>query len=78
MSKRDLAREVLLHNPACNKLLLSKALHVARSLLYYKSKMTVKDTEIQVQLESLHQELGTDIDELFGVWEYALNEQEDS
>lgn len=56
MSKIALAREVLSHNPACNKLLLSKVLHVARSLLYYQSKMTVKDARAQSQLETIHKE----------------------
>lgn len=54
MSKIYLAREVLSHNPSCNKLLLSLVLHVSRSLLYYKSKMDVKDGSLESNLQSLH------------------------
>lgn len=50
-----LAREVLSHNPDCNKLLLCTTLKVARSLLYYRSKITAKDTLLQSQLKSLHE-----------------------
>lgn len=54
MSKIKLAREVLSHNPSCNKLLLCRTLYVARSLLYYQSKMEVKDVSLKSEMQSLH------------------------
>ena len=50
-----LVREVLSHNPGCNKLLLCTTLQVARSLVYYQSKVEVKDALLQSELKSLHE-----------------------
>lgn len=55
MSKIKLAREVLSHNPDCNKLLLCSTLCVARSLLYYESKIEAKDGFLKSQIQSLHE-----------------------
>ncbi len=55
MSRIMLVREVLSHNPGCNKLLLCTTLQVARSLVYYQSKVEVKDALLQSELKSLHE-----------------------
>lgn len=51
-----LARNVIEENPNCNLNILSKVLHISRWLLYYESKMDIKDESFRESLESVNNE----------------------